>query len=84
MFSTKISGILGFYSIETENIGFYDIINQLCLVANVKYRVVDTTSLLIYPNTTFKERTFGLKGVKVFFSALPGPRMLRSIRNVFH
>ncbi len=72
------------YSIETENIGFYDIINQLCLVANVKYRVVDTTSLLIYPNTTFKERTFGLKGVKVFFlSSTRAEDVKKLVTNVF-
>lgn len=55
------------YTIEVENVGFYEILNQLCLVANTSYRVVDKHSILIYPNTTFKKRAFDLKGVKVFF-----------------
>ena len=55
------------YSIEVEKIGFYDALKQLCMVGNAEYRVLDKTSVLIYPSTTFKQRTFGLRGVKVFY-----------------
>lgn len=54
------------YSIEIENIGFFDILNQLCMVSNTKYRIIDSSSVLIFPNTTFKNRTFSLRGIKVF------------------
>ncbi|MCK4889224.1 MAG: DUF4974 domain-containing protein, partial [Candidatus Aminicenantes bacterium] len=55
------------YTFEVEKIGFFEILNQLCLVSNTKYRVIDSSSVLIYPNTSFKKRAFDLKGVKVFF-----------------
>ncbi|MCK5221344.1 MAG: hypothetical protein KAR14_07185, partial [Candidatus Aminicenantes bacterium] len=55
------------YTFEVEKIGFFEILNQLCLVSNTKYRVIDSSSILIYPNTSFKKRAFDLKGVKVFF-----------------
>lgn len=55
------------YTIESQNAGFYDILNQLCMVAGTDYRVLDTSSILIFPDTTFKKRTFGLRGTKVYF-----------------
>lgn len=55
------------YTIDIEQIGFYEILNQLCMIGNAEYRILDTSSILIYPNTTFKKRTFSLKGVKVFY-----------------
>ncbi len=55
------------YTFEVMNIGFFEVLNQLCLVSNTKYRVIDSTSVLIYPNTAFKKRAFDLKGVKVYF-----------------
>ncbi|MCP5107477.1 MAG: hypothetical protein GY950_29085, partial [bacterium] len=57
------------YTIEVEDLGFYSIMNQLCMVGSAKYRILDPASVLIYPDTTFKKRTFGLRGVKVFFLA---------------
>lgn len=55
------------YSIEVDEIGFYEVLNQLCMVGNAEYRILDKSSILIYPNTTFKKRTFGLRGVKVYY-----------------
>jgi len=55
------------YSIEVENISFFEILKQLCLVTNSRYRIIDASSVLIYPNTSFKKRNFDLRGVKVFF-----------------
>lgn len=57
------------YSIEVEKIGFYEVLKQLCMVGNAEYRILDKFSILIFPNTTFKKRTFGLRGVKVFYLA---------------
>ncbi|UCH96895.1 MAG: tetratricopeptide repeat protein, partial [Candidatus Aminicenantes bacterium] len=55
------------YSIEVEKIGFYEVLNQLCMVGNAEHRILDKSSILIFPSTTFKKRTFGLRGVKVFY-----------------
>ncbi len=55
------------YGIEIEGVGFYQILNQLCMVSSCVYRVLDSNSILIYPDTTFKRRTFDLQGVKVFY-----------------
>ncbi|MCP5045567.1 MAG: hypothetical protein GY940_00230 [bacterium] len=55
------------YSIDIEDIGFYEVLNQLCMVGNAEYRVLDGSSVLVYPNTSFKKRTFSLKGVKIFY-----------------
>jgi type II secretory pathway component GspD/PulD (secretin) len=55
------------YSIEIKKIGFYEFLDQLCLISNATYRIVDSSSILIYSNTTFKKRYFGLRGIKVFY-----------------
>lgn len=55
------------YGLEIEGVGFYQILNQLCMVSNSRFRVLDSTSILVYPDTTFKRRTFDLQGVKVFY-----------------
>jgi general secretion pathway protein D len=55
------------YSIEVEKIGFYEALKQLCMVGSAESRILDKTSVLIYPSTTFKKRTFGLRGVKVYY-----------------
>jgi len=57
------------YNIEVEKIGFYEALKQLCMVGSADYRILDKSSVLIYPSTTFKQRTFGLRGVKVFYLA---------------
>lgn len=55
------------YSIEVEDIGFYEILEQLCMIANAKYRVVDESSILIYTNSSYKKRAYDLRGVKLFY-----------------
>lgn len=55
------------YSIEIEQIGFFDILNQLCMVANVRYRILDSSSVLLYPDTAMKKRSFDLQGIHVFY-----------------
>ncbi len=55
------------YTLEVENLGFYDIINQLCLISSTQYRVLDAASILVYPNVLNKKREFELRGIKTFF-----------------
>ncbi|HLP57311.1 MAG TPA: hypothetical protein VK186_00710, partial [Candidatus Deferrimicrobium sp.] len=55
------------YTIDSQNAGFYEILNQLCMISGTDYRVLDPNSVLVFPDTTFKKRTFGLRGTKVFF-----------------
>ncbi len=55
------------YSIEIEDVGFYQILTQMCMVANLRYRVLDSSSILLYANTAMKKKNFDLKGVKVFY-----------------
>lgn len=72
------------YSIEIEDIGFYEVLNQLCMIANARYRIVDRSSILIYPNQTFKRRTFDLRGVKIFYLINIKPEdAKRLLMNVF-
>lgn len=55
------------YTLEVENLGFHEIINQLCLVSNTQFRVLDSSSILVYPNVLNKKREFELRGIKTFF-----------------
>lgn len=55
------------YSIEVENTNFYDLLGQLCMVSGTDYRILDKSSVLIFQDNTFKKRTFGLRGLKVFY-----------------
>lgn len=54
------------YSYEAENVSFYDVLDQLCMVSRSKYRVLGDNSLLIYPDNRLKEKNYQLNGVKVF------------------
>lgn len=72
------------YTMDIDSIGFYDILNQLCLVGSASYRVMSPTSILIYPNTTFKKRTFSLRGVKVYYlSNIKAEEAKKMLMNVF-
>lgn len=55
------------YTIEIEDVGFYQILTQLSMVANLRFRILDSSSILLYPNTAMKKKNFDLKGVKVFY-----------------
>ena len=55
------------YSIEIEDVGFYQILTQMCMVANLRYRILDSSSILLYANTAMKKKNFDLKGIKVFY-----------------
>ena len=55
------------YGIQIENVGFYQVLKQLCMVSNSRYRILDSSSVLVYPDTTFKRRTFDLQGIKISY-----------------
>ena len=55
------------YSIEIEDVGFYQILTQMCMVANLRYRILDSSSILLYANTAMKKKNFDLKGVKIYY-----------------
>ncbi len=57
------------YNLEVEKISFYEVLSQLCMIGAADYRILDQSTILIFPDSTFKKRTFGLRGTKVFHLA---------------
>ncbi len=55
------------YSLDVKKTGFYELLDQLCMISNSEYRILNKSSILIYPNQTYKKKQFELKGVKVFY-----------------
>lgn len=55
------------YSLQVSDMGFMELLDQLCLVSNAQYRVQSQNSVLVYPNTPFKTRSLSLRGVKTFY-----------------
>jgi len=55
------------YSLQVNDIGFMELLEQLCLVSTAQYRVLGPNSVLIYPNTPYKARSLALRGVKTFY-----------------
>lgn len=55
------------YSLQVSNLGFMELLEQLCLVSNAQYRILSPSSILIYPNTPYKTRSLSLRGVKTFY-----------------
>jgi type II secretory pathway component GspD/PulD (secretin) len=56
-----------FYSLQVSDVGFMDMLKELCLVSSTQYRILGPTSVLIYPNTPYKNQALGLRGVKTFY-----------------
>jgi len=54
------------YSYQASGLSFFEVLNQLCLVSNSKYRVLGENSVLVYPDNRIKDRAYQLKGVKLF------------------
>jgi general secretion pathway protein D len=54
------------YTYQASALSFFEVLEQLCLVSNTKYRVLGENSVLIYPDNRIKDRTYQLKGVKFF------------------
>lgn len=55
------------YSLQVNDMGFMELLDQLCLVSSAQYRVQSANSILIYPNTPYKTRSLSLRGVKTFY-----------------
>jgi len=55
------------YSLDVKNMNFYELLEQLKMISNSEYRILNGSSILIYPNFPNKKRQFSLKGVKVFY-----------------
>ncbi len=55
------------YSLDIKNTGFYQLLDQLCMISNSEYRILNPTTVLVYPNQRYKKKQFQLKGVKVFY-----------------
>lgn len=55
------------YTLQVNDIGFMELLDQLCLISGAQYRVLGPTSVLIYPNTPYKTRALSLRGVKTFY-----------------
>jgi len=55
------------HSVEIENTTFIEILKVLCMVSNSQYRVLDPTSVIVYPDIFAKKKTFDLRGIKTFY-----------------
>lgn len=57
------------YTIDVASVGFYDILTQLNMVSAADYRILDKSTVLVFPDNAFKKRSLGLRGIKVFYLA---------------
>ncbi len=72
------------YSLDVDNVGFYQVLNQLALVAGAKFRPLDPSTLLVYADSPYKNRAYGLNGVRVFtLSSLKAEEAKKLIMSVF-
>lgn len=55
------------HSLEIENTGFYEILRVLCMVSASQYRVLDPTTVIVYPDIFAKKKAFDLRGIKTFY-----------------
>ena len=55
------------HSLEIENTGFYEILRVLCMVSSAQYRVLDPTTVIVYPDIFAKKKAFDLRGIKTFY-----------------
>ncbi len=55
------------HSLEIKDAGFYEILRVLCLVSAAQYRVLDPTTIIVYPDIFAKKKAFDLRGIKIFY-----------------
>ena len=55
------------HTLEIENTGFYEILRVLCMVSSSQYRVLDPTTVIVYPDIFAKKKAFDLRGIKTFY-----------------
>ncbi|MBN1196355.1 MAG: hypothetical protein JXA62_03025 [Candidatus Aminicenantes bacterium] len=72
------------YSLDVEEVSFEQVLNQLCLVAAAKFRVLDPSTVLIFSDTPYKNRAYALSGVKVFpLSSIKAEEAKKLVLSVF-
>ncbi len=55
------------HSLDIENTTFYEILRVLCMVSSSQYRVLDPTTVIVYPDIFAKKKAFDLRGIKTFY-----------------
>lgn len=55
------------HSLEIENTTFYEILKVLCMVSSSQYRILDPSTVIVYPDIFAKKKAFDLRGIKTFY-----------------
>jgi type II secretory pathway component GspD/PulD (secretin) len=55
------------YTIEVDTTTFYELLDSLCLAATSRYRIVNPTTVLIYPDNFAKKRMLELRGIQLYY-----------------
>ncbi len=55
------------YSIELDNVGFYEVVEQLCAVSNSDYRVMDKRTIIVFPKNHLLNKLHSLNGIGIFY-----------------
>ncbi|HEX7502957.1 MAG TPA: FecR domain-containing protein [Acidobacteriota bacterium] len=72
------------HSLEIENSTFPEILKILCMVSNSQYRVLDPSTVIVYPDIFAKKKTFDLRGIKTFYlSNIKAEDARKMIQTVF-
>ena len=72
------------HSLEIENSTFTEILKVLCMVSNSQYRVLDPSTVIVYPDIFAKKKTFDLRGIKIFYlSNIKAEDARKTIQTVF-
>ena len=72
------------HSVEIENTTFKEMLKVLCMVSSSQYRVLDPTTVIVYPDIFAKKKTFDLRGIKTFYlSNIKSEDARKMIQTVF-
>ncbi len=72
------------HSVEIENTTFKEMLKVLCMVSNSQYRVLDPSTVIVYPDIFAKKKTFDLRGIKTFYlSNIKSEDARKMIQTVF-
>lgn len=72
------------HTLEIENAGFFEILRVLCLVSSAQYRVLDPSTVIVYPDIFAKKKAFDLRGIKTFFlSSIKAEDARKIVQTVF-
>ncbi len=71
------------HTVELESTTFFSLLDSLCLAAAARYRIVNETTVLIYPDNFAKKMQLEQKGIHLFYlsniKADEAKKMLQSI-----